>query len=188
MQASAPSHDGQSSQPKEGSQAGDEILNVRGEVAKRRKALPALVDRIGRYLAHPYFFLGFLVFHLGWIVLNLRLWPWQPWDPYPFTFLATIASAEAPFLALLVLMFQQRSARIDELRGEIDLQVCLHIEREISMSLRLLQELQEKLQVDSQQDREQVERMKEYLDPQRLMSDIRRELEVAEGHDEATSP
>jgi uncharacterized membrane protein len=30
-------------------------------------------------------------------VLNLPIFPWfRPWDPYPFVFLATFASAEAP--------------------------------------------------------------------------------------------
>jgi hypothetical protein len=32
---------------------------VRGEVAKRRRKLPGLVDRIGKLLTHPVFFVSF---------------------------------------------------------------------------------------------------------------------------------
>ena len=121
----------------------DEILNVRGEVVKRRTRLSTLVEWVGHVLSHPGFFLILLAVHLAWILLNLPIYPWfQPWDP--FTFLATIASLEAPFIALMVLMHQQRDQRISELREETHLQVSLHVEREITMALRLLDELQRK--------------------------------------------
>ena len=56
------------------------------------------------------------------VVLNLPVFPWfRPWDPYPFILLATFASAEAAFIALLVLMYQRRNARISELREEVSL-------------------------------------------------------------------
>lgn len=166
----------------------EEILNVRAEITRRRTTLPALVERVGNFLAHPLFFFGFLLGHLAWVVLNLPMWPWPPWDPYPFVLLATIASAEAPIIALLVLMRQQRDTRINELREEINLQVSLHLEREISLALRLLHELEEKLQVESRQDPDELRRMESYLDPQRLMEELRSNLRQAEGDDTAISP
>ena len=170
------------------SEGREEILNVRAEIAKHRTTMPALVDRIGQFLTRPAFFISFLLFHFAWVVVNVPVWQWRPWDPYPFTFLATLASAEAPFIALLVLMFQQRNTRIEELREEIHLQVSLHLEREISMALRLLTELQEKFQIQSQQDRNEVRKMEEYLDPQRLMEELRQDLVQTEGDDGTTSP
>lgn len=55
--------------------------------------------------------------------------------------LATIASVEAPFIALFVLMHQKRETNVEELRGEVELQVALHTEREVTMLLRLVAEL-----------------------------------------------
>ena len=164
------------------------LLNVRSEIEKQRSRMSALTDRIGRVLAHPLFFILLLAAHLLWILFNLPIFPWAPWDPYPFTFLATVASAEAPFIALLILMYQKRDRRIDELREETSLQVLLHVEHQLSLALRLLDELQEKMGVETQQDPAFLKHMQEDLDPRRVMENIREDLEDAEGNEASTSP
>lgn len=161
-----------------------EVLNVRTEATRSRSALAAAIDATGRILAHPAFFVCLLASHLVWIGLNLPLFPWfKPWDPYPFTFLATLASAEAPFIALLVLMHERRESRIGELREEISLQVSLHVERELSMALRLLRESHQAMRVPSEQDGDKLDTMCAELDPRSLMYDLRRDLREAEGED-----
>ena len=123
-------------------------------------------------LSHPAFFLALLASHLLWIVLNLPIYPWwEPWGPYPFIFLATIASAEAPFIALLVLMHQQRNQRLSELREETPLQVSLHMEREVSWVLHLL-----------------PERLQEELDARRLMEEVRCDLHRTQGDKSPITP
>lgn len=158
-----------------------EILNVRHEVRRRESPGAVLVDRIGRGLGRPGFFFTMLVTHVGWVVLNLPVFPWQPWDPYPFVLLATITSAEAPLLALVVLMHQQREHRIGELREETSLQVALHVEREATMILRLLRELQEHAGAQSAQDPALLDRMKEFMDPRVLMGALEQGLDRDEG-------
>lgn len=153
-----------------------EILNVRSEIVKRQPRSAGLIDRIGYILARPWLFFVLLAGHLAWIVANLSLFPWQPWDPYPFTFLATVASAEAPFLALLIMMYQRQSSRVSELREELDLQVALHLERQSTMILRLLRELQEHRGMETDQDRELLDSFTEELDARRLMDNVREEL------------
>jgi uncharacterized membrane protein len=166
----------------------DEILNVRREVLRRRGRMAAFTDRIGRILSQPLLFTALLALHLGWVLLNLPLWPWRPWDPYPFTFLATIASAEAPFITLLILMNQRRERDVSELRDEILLQVALHSERQSTMTLRLLREIQQKLDVDTDQSGEILERMQENLDPRHLLENVRRSLRRDEGSDSGMMP
>lgn len=165
-----------------------EILDVREEVLKRRGRAAALTDLIGYLLARPLLFAVLLGLHLAWAAANLAIWPWQPWDPYPFTFLATIASAEAPFVTLLILMNQRREQHVNELRDEILLQVALHSERQSTMMLRLLREIQQKLNTDTGQDAEILERMQQNLDPQQLLENIRRNLRREEGDDDVTMP
>ncbi|MDQ2696987.1 MAG: DUF1003 domain-containing protein [Pseudomonadota bacterium] len=167
----------------------EEILNVRSEMARRRTRLTATIDRLGRMLAHPAFFLVLLAAHLLWIALNLPLYPgFRPWDPYPFVLLATIASVEAPFIALLVLMRQWRDSRIDELRDEIGLQVALHVERQTTMVLRLLDEMEKHLDIRTRQDPEILNHMEENLDPQHLMTNLHKDLQKAEEDDGVPSP
>ena len=161
-----------------GQRAG-EILNVRLEVAKRQGRLGDFVDMVGRTLAGPVFFTAFLGIHVAWVILNLPWMPWEPWDPYPFVFLATVASAEAPFIALLILMHQHRQERINELRDELALQINLHIERKASMSLRMLEDLYREM--GRTPNLKGLDRLKEDLDARELMEQIREELEEAEG-------
>lgn len=154
-----------------------EILNVRSEI-KRREPRPAeWVEMIGGTLAYPKFIIFFVSVHLLWLVLNLPVFPWfKPWDPYPFAFLATLTSAEAPFIALLVLMYQRRYSRISELREEIALQVSLHMERQMTAMLRQMGELQEKAGVESEVDPDLLKRLKQELDADQLLESVRDHL------------
>lgn len=163
-----------------------EILNVRQEIRARESPAARLVDQVGRGLVRPTFLLTMLLGHAFWVAVNLPVVPWQPWDPYPFVFLATVASVEAPFLALLVLMHQQREQRINELREETSLQVALHIERETTMLLRLIRELHAHQGVASDQDAKLLERMKEFMDPEELMGTLQQDLRRDED-DEASA-
>ncbi len=166
-----------------------EILNVRSEITRQQSRSGAMVEAIGGALAHPMFFIGLLAAHLLWLVLNLPIFPWfDPWDPYPFVFLATVASVEAPFIALLVLMYQRRQARIAELREELHLQVSLHLERQITVSLRLLAEVEAGLEVVSRQDPDLLERLQNDLDPKQLMRSLRSHLQRDEDAQQATAP
>ena len=166
-----------------------EILNVRSEITRQQHRSAALVEGIGRALAHPMFFIGLLAGHVLWVVLTLPIFPWfRPWDPYPFILLATFASAEAPFIALLVLMYQRRNARISELREELNLQVSLHMERQMTVMLRLLGEVQDRLDVASREDPALLDRLQDELDPRQLMQTLRRHLQRDEADEVATAP
>lgn len=71
-----------------------QIVSVREEMVEQRGPVGAAIDWIGGVLAGPLFFTLFLLAHLAWVVANVGWVPGvEPWDPYPFMFLATIASA-----------------------------------------------------------------------------------------------
>jgi uncharacterized membrane protein len=103
-------------------------------------------------------------------------------------FLATIASAEAPFLALLVLMHQKREAEIDELREELDLQTSLFIEREVTLVLRMLHQIHEKLGIATDEAPETLEQLEQRLHPDRLLEHLRQRLERTEGGSLTAAP
>lgn len=159
----------------------EEIVTVREEMTRERGPVGAVIDRIGMLIARPHFFAGLLLLHLAWIVANSGWIPGvDPWDPYPFMLLATIASAEAPFIALLVLMRQQRDQYVSELRDEVALQVELHMEREATTLLRMVDQIRDHLGIEDSIDEDGVDAMKEELDPRRLMRSLEEHLEEAE--------
>lgn len=166
-----------------------EVLNVRAEVTRAQRWPGAVTEAVGHVLAYPMFFVGLLLLHLLWVILNLEIVSGlEAWDPYPFTFLATFASVEAPFISILVLIYQRRSSRISELREEVNLQVSLHLERQMSVTLRLLGEMEARLGIDSEEDPGLLERLRQPLDPKELLHSLRRELQRAEGNEQATAP
>lgn len=74
-----------------------------------------------------------------WVVLNTNIIPGvEPFDPFPFGLLTMIVSLEAIFLAIIVLISQNRAAKIAELREEIDLQVNSIAESEVSKLIELM--------------------------------------------------
>jgi len=62
-------------------------------------------------------------------------------DPFPFSFLTMVVSLEAIFLAIFVLISQNRMARLADHRAHLDLQVNLRAEQEITTTLKLVQEM-----------------------------------------------
>ena len=93
--------------------------------------------------------IGFLLLNLAlfivWVMANTGKIPGMPiFDPYPYVLLITIVSLEAIVLTVIVLMSQNRQSQIGTLRDELQLQVELITEKEISKVLQLLKKVLEK--------------------------------------------
>ena len=67
----------------------------------------------------------------GWMVANLLLPPRDRLDPFPFPLLTLVLSVEALFLAIFILMSQNRMESRDRLRSENDYKINLKAELEI---------------------------------------------------------
>jgi uncharacterized membrane protein len=86
----------------------------------------------------------------GWIAINTGLVPVvPPFDPFPFSLLTMLTSLEAIFLALFVLASQNRLAKQSDKRANLDLQIDLLAEREMTAVLQLLRDIAGHLKVDS---------------------------------------
>lgn len=85
------------------------------------------------------------LFFIFWIMMNLGRIPNLPiLDPFPFPLMTTIVSLEAIILTLIVLMSQNRQSFISNLREEIDMQVNITSEKEITKILQILVKVAEK--------------------------------------------
>lgn len=92
----------------------------------------------------------FLLFHIalftGWIVLNTGVIPGTiAFDPFPFGLLTMVVSLEAIFLAIFILVSQNRSSYVNSLREEVHLRVNLIAEEEVTKILEILAEMRKEM-------------------------------------------
>ena len=101
------------------------------------------------------------IWFVCWMIINLGLLPGvQPFDPFPFGLLTMIVSLEAIFLSIFVLLSQNRGSKIDALREEVDLQVDIITEQELTKIMHLLVLLLKKNGIDVENDAELQEMLK----------------------------
>lgn len=115
-----------------------------------------LADAITRFTGSMRFvYLHLTVFSL-WIMINLGWLPLPRFDP-SFVILAMVASVEAIFLSTFVLISQNRMAAMADKRAELDLQVSLLAEHEVTRLLTLVTAIAERLGIDAAHDPEIAE-------------------------------
>jgi uncharacterized membrane protein len=108
-----------------------------------------LADAITRFTGSMLFvYIHLTVFSL-WIFANLRWIPSIPaWDE-SFVILAMAASVEAIFLSTFVLISQNRMAAAAAKRADLDLQISLLTEHELTKLATLLEEMARKMGVET---------------------------------------
>ncbi len=96
-----------------------------------------------------------LIGFTAWIAANLGgIHGVEPFDPFPFGLLTVIVSLEAIFLALLLLMAQNRMTREADKRALLDLQINLLAEQESTKTLATLQKIAAHMGLELENDRE----------------------------------
>ncbi|TSC82311.1 MAG: hypothetical protein G01um101420_475 [Parcubacteria group bacterium Gr01-1014_20] len=138
------------------------VRSLKAKADARRTRSEKFADWLTSRLGSVKFLLANVTWFGVWIVLNTGLIPGiTPFDPYPFGFLTMIVSLEAIMLAIVVLVSQNRAMKVDDLREEIDLQVDIITEQEITKLMSLVILLLQKNGVDISKDME----LQEMLQP-----------------------
>jgi uncharacterized membrane protein len=141
------------------------LQEIREKHLGRRNLQERVADRITAFAGSlPCVYLHLLLVGL-WLLINSGVLAWMtPFDPYPFVMLAMFASVEAIFLSTFVLISQNRQAALAEKRNDLDLQVNLLAEHEITRLLQLVDEIAKKLDVP--RDARGTEALKEDVKPE----------------------
>lgn len=162
-------------------------LQSRREDEERRKDRSArIADWITRFTGSMRFVYIHLVLFGSWIFINLGVIPALPrFDP-SFVILAMAASVEAIFLSTFVLISQNRMAELADKRADLDLQVSLLAEHEISRVLSLVQQVAVRLEIDEASDPD-LEELKRDVHPEMVLDKIE-ENERATARDDASPP
>lgn len=113
-----------------------------------------------------------------WILLNTGYFGLPAFDPFPYGLLTMIVSLEAIFLSTFVLISQNRQNEAAERRAELDLQMNLLTEHELTRALLMLDMIQDKLGIENNTDPELAELEKE-IKPEDVMAEIERLQKIA---------
>src|SRR5688572_22237747 len=146
------------------------LVELRKEADRKQSTQDRLADRITRFTGSMTFVYLHAALFGGWIVVNLGLLPIPPFDP-TFVVLAMVASVEAIFLSTFVLISQNRMMLAADRRAELDLQVSLLAEHEVSKAVALLDAIADRLGVDRGEDPE-IEDAKRDVNPTAVMGAI----------------
>ena len=127
------------------------LRTLRGRADLRRTFGERVADHMTAMFGSTLFLLLNAIWFVVWIVWNA--WPGvAPFDRFPFGMLTMAVSLEAIFLSIFVLIAQNRSERIDELRAEVDLEVNTIAEAELTKLLQIVVKLAQKQGVDLSAD------------------------------------
>jgi uncharacterized membrane protein len=131
------------------------IKSFEREAREARSMIDAFADSVTHFFGSGTCIALHVVFFFGWVAANTGMVAGiTPFDPFPFTFLTMIVSLEAIFLSTFVLMNQNRQSRVDELREEVDLNVNLIAEAEVTKTLKLLARLCQHMGISTENDPE----------------------------------
>jgi uncharacterized membrane protein len=132
-----------------------------------------LADAITRFSGSMLFVYVHLAVYGFWIVANLHWVPGVPaWDE-SFVVLAMVASVEAIFLSTFVLITQNRMAAAADKRADLDLQISLLAEHEITKLTTLAAAIAERLGVSTSVDRDLAE-IQQDVAPEAVLEQIER--------------
>lgn len=142
---------------------------------QREEAKTGLEERIADAITRFTGSMRFVYLHLAlfgfWILANLGWIPGMPaWDP-SFVTLAMIASVEAIFLSTFVLISQNRMAAAADKRADLDLQISLLAEHEVTGLIALVSGIAERLGVKTEADAE-IDEMAQDVAPDAVLDEI----------------
>jgi uncharacterized membrane protein len=144
------------------------LLVHRREEEGSRTHQEQIADAITRFTGSMRFVYIHLLLFGGWIIINLGGIPGLPkFDP-SFVVLAMVASVEAIFLSTFVLISQNRMAALADRRADLDLQISLLAEHEITRLITLVTAMAEQMGVEAAQDPELAE-LAQDVAPEKVM-------------------
>lgn len=147
------------------------LLDHRKVEEKSRSLESRCADCITQFAGSMKFvYIHLVVFGL-WIFVNLGWIPFIPrFDP-TFVALAMVASVEAIFLSTFVLITQNRMAEMADRRADLDLQVSLLSEHEITRMITLLRAVADRLGVKEAANPE-LNELEQDVHPERVLDTI----------------
>ena len=154
------------------------VAQMQAALESRRTIVDRIADLIGGFSGSMTFVLLHVLWFLCWFLINTGVIPGiKRFDPYPFILLAMIVSVEGVLLSTFVLMKQNRMQQRIDIRDQLDLQINLLSEKEVTKTLQLLRAIADKLQiVPAPEDDAELNEMASTTSVDMLAENIRTDL------------
>jgi len=146
-------------------------LLARQQLEDRRKTTSERVaDAVTRFTGSMTFVYIHLALFGAWIAVNLGATPLPRFDP-SFVILAMAASVEAIFLSTFVLISQNRMQALADRRADLDLQVSLLAEHEITQLVALVTEMAKRMGIERAHDPE-LRELAQDVAPEKVLDEM----------------
>ena len=147
--------------------------NIRA-LHERREAEREAADasqRLARRIASVIGTMAFAYVHVAalaaWIGIQLGLTPIKPFDPH-FTAVISVASVECVFMTIFVLINQRVEARAADRRADLDVQISLLTEHELTRVITMVHAIADKLGVEVPDDSE-IQHLEKDVAPEEVL-------------------
>lgn len=169
--------DGSASEPQVGEVVQRNIhALLRARERAENKKTPS--DRVADFITAFSGNMAFVYLHVAWfglwIAVNLEFTGLPAFDPFPFGLLTMIVSLEAIFLSTFVLISQNRQAALLDRRADLDVQIDLLAEHEVTRILTLVTAMAKKMGIHLPKSKELVELQKE-VEPDALLEELEKQ-------------
>ena len=124
------------------------VTAMETSLEEHRTLVDRVADVIGGFSGSMTFVFLHVFWFVAWFLINTGVIPGiKRFDPYPFILLAMVVSVEGVLLSTFVLMKQNRMQKRIDLRDQLDLQINLLTEKEVTKTLQLLRAIADKVGV-----------------------------------------
>jgi uncharacterized membrane protein len=153
------------------------IVELERQASQEKDWSERISDRISAIAGSLAFVLAHLAAFVAWAAWNALAPEHLRFDPYPYGLLTFFVSLEGVLIATFVLITQNRMSRQSDQRDHLNLQVDLLAEQEMTMVLRMLRRISDRLGIAPEDaDSERAQKLAEETNVFELMRTLEREL------------
>lgn len=162
--------------PEHISQNIDSILTFYRREEQKISDSRRLLETVGGFMGRPFYLACVLCFVFLWLLANTlgELLGFRPVDPPPFSWLQGIVSLGALLTTTVVLITQNREAKLEEQRLELELQVNLLTEQKSTKIIRLLEELRRDLPMVKDRHDPEAAALQKSTNPEEVLAALER--------------
>jgi uncharacterized membrane protein len=137
------------------------VAAMETSLEEHRTLVDRVADVIGGFSGSMTFVLLHVFWFVTWFLINTGMISGvKRFDPYPFILLAMVVSVEGVLLSTFVLMKQNRMQKRIDIRDQLDLQINLLTEKEVTKTLQLLRTIADEVGVQpTPEDDEELKEM-----------------------------
>ncbi len=128
------------------------------------------VERVSRFLGRPLYLIALLCVIALWVAINVFASAAGRWDPPPFELLDGVMTLISLVTTTIVLIAQNRAAKLEKQHTHLGLQVALLTEQKVTKLINLLEELRRDMPMVKDRHDAHAEALQESADTAKVLA------------------